>query len=92
MNIKQLIENVRSSALKNGEIGLAAACTGKSRINNLCASVDDIVDAFDDMDVEDEVNAIGECALELILLSEVLGHSFEECLLSAYEHYYKKQN
>jgi hypothetical protein len=91
MNIEQLIEDMRSWGLKNGKLNLASTCTVRETINNLCASVDDIADAFDDMDVEDEVNAIGECALELILLAEVLGHSFEECLLSAYEHY-KKQN
>lgn len=81
---KDKINAVREWGIEKGIIGPNGKATESTQLNKLIEEVEELVDAVCNNDRDEKIDAIGDCTVVLILLSEIIGVPFEECLESAY--------
>ena len=78
------INAVREWGIEKGIIGPKCKATEKTQLNKLLEEVEELVEAVCKNDRDEKIDAIGDCTVVLILLAELIGVPFEECLSSAY--------
>ena len=83
--IQDTINDVRAWGVDKGIIGPNGKATEQTQLNKLIEEVEELVDAVLHNDRDEKIDAIGDCTVVLILLSEIIGAPFEECLESAYQ-------
>jgi NTP pyrophosphatase (non-canonical NTP hydrolase) len=84
MNTQEQIELVRDWGRNKGIIGPNGKATEQTQYVKLVEEVDEFREAMIENCIDEKIDAIGDCAVVLILLSEIIGVSFEDCLESAY--------
>lgn len=80
----ETIYMVREWGRSKGIIGLEGKATEQSQFNKLMEEVQELRDAIDTNNHPEKVDAIGDCAVVLVLLADIIGTTFEDCLDSAY--------
>jgi NTP pyrophosphatase (non-canonical NTP hydrolase) len=83
--IQDTINDVRAWGVDKGIIGPNGKATERGQLNKLIEEVEELVEAVCENDRDEKIDAIGDCTVVLILLSEIIGVPFEECLDSAYQ-------
>ena len=84
-NIEEKIDLVREWGIDKGIIGPNGKATEKTQLNKLIEEVEELVDAVTTDNESEKIDAIGDCTVVLILLSELIGVPFESCLDTAYQ-------
>ena len=84
MEIHELIEATREWGKSRGIIGANGKGTEQSQFNKLLEEVGELSGAIRENDQVEKIDAVGDCAVVLILLAEIIDVPFEECLASAY--------
>ena len=85
MNIQTQIDLVRDWGTTKGIIGANGTGTEKAQTMKLIEEVEELVEANFKNDHDEKIDAIGDCTVVLILLADIIGVSFEDCLESAYQ-------
>ena len=85
MNIQTQIDLVREWGTSKGIIGTNGTGTEKAQTMKLIEEVEELVEANFKDDHDEKIDAIGDCTVVLILLADIIGVSFEDCLESAYQ-------
>ena len=85
MNIQTQIDLVRDWGKTKGIIGANGTGTEKAQTMKLIEEVEELVEANFKNDHDEKIDAIGDCTVVLILLADIIGVSFEDCLESAYQ-------
>tara|TARA_R110000772_G_scaffold255948_1_gene372296 strand:- start:97 stop:408 length:312 start_codon:yes stop_codon:yes gene_type:complete len=85
MNIQTQIDLVRDWGTSKGIIGTNGTGTEKAQTMKLIEEVEELVEANFKDDHDEKIDAIGDCTVVLILLADIIGVSFEDCLESAYQ-------
>ena len=85
MNIQTQIDLVREWGKTKGIIGANGTGTEKAQTMKLIEEVEELVEANLKNDYDEKIDAIGDCTVVLILLADIIGVSFEDCLESAYQ-------
>ena len=85
MNIQTQIDLVREWGTKRNIIGTEREATENGQLIKLLEEVRELVDAVHENDHDEKIDAIGDCTVVLILLAEIIGVSFEDCLETAYQ-------
>jgi len=85
MNISYTTKLVREWGTAKGIIGLRGSATAETQFSKLLEEVEELRLGIVKDDLDESVDAIGDCTVVLILLAEIIGVPFEECLESAYE-------
>lgn len=85
MNIQTQIDLVREWGTSKGIIGSQGTGTEEAQTMKLIEEVEELVEANFKNDHDEKIDAIGDCTVVLILLAEIVGVSFEDCLESAYQ-------
>ena len=85
MNIQTQIDLVRDWGTTKGIIGANGTGTEKAQTMKLIEEVEELVEANFKNDQDEKIDAIGDCTVVLILLADIIGVSFEDCLESAYQ-------
>ena len=85
MNIQTQIDLVREWGKTKGIIGANGTGTEKAQTMKLIEEVEELVEANFKNDHDEKIDAIGDCTVVLILLADIIGVSFEDCLESAYQ-------
>lgn len=83
--VTALVNSVRQWGLDRNIIGPNSKATIDSQFNKLLEEVDEIRVGIEKKDQGEIIDGIGDCAVVLILLAELVGVKFENCLLTAYE-------
>jgi len=78
------INNVRQWGIDKGIIGPNGKATEHTQFAKLLEEIDELRIGIIKDDEAEKIDAIGDCAVVLILLSEIIGVPFESCLSSAY--------
>ena len=84
MNTQEQINLVRQWGIDKGIIGPNGRATEQAQLTKLIEEVEELTDAVCDNDLDEKIDAIGDCTVVLILLAEIIGVPFEECLSAAY--------
>ena len=84
-NIQKQIDLVREWGTKKGITGPAGQGTEKGQLFKLLEEVEELVDSHHKNDHDEKIDAIGDCTVVLILLADIIGVSFEDCLETAYQ-------
>ena len=82
--IQDTINDVRAWGVEKGIIGPNGKATEHTQFSKLDEEVSELIDAINANDRDEKIDAIGDCTVVLILLSEIIGVPFEECLSIAY--------
>ena len=85
MNIQTQIDLVREWGTNKGIIGPEGQATENGQLIKLLEEVEELVHAVHENDHDEKIDAIGDCTVVLILLAEIIGVSFEDCLETAYQ-------
>jgi NTP pyrophosphatase (non-canonical NTP hydrolase) len=85
MNIQKQIDLVREWGTKKGITGPEGQGTEKGQLFKLLEEVEELVDSHHKNDHDEKIDAIGDCTVVLILLADIIGVSFEDCLETAYQ-------
>ena len=85
MNTQDKINAVREWGVDKGIIGPEGKATEQTQLNKLIEEVEELVDAVVTDNESEKIDAIGDCTVVLILLSELIGVPFESCLDTAYQ-------
>jgi len=85
MTTQEQIELVREWGRDKGIIGPEGKATAMGQHTKLQEEVFELFDAINDDDHDEKIDAIGDCAVVLILLADIIGVSFEDCLETAYQ-------
>jgi len=85
MTTQQQIELVREWGRSKGIIGPEGEATEQTQYNKLIEEVWELRDAITSNDHDEKIDAIGDCAVVLILLADIVGVSFEDCIETAYQ-------
>ena len=85
METHELIEEVRNWGRAKGIIGHTGQATEQSQLTKLLEEVGELQHAIRDNIEHEKIDAIGDCTVVLILLADIIGISFEECLETAYQ-------
>jgi NTP pyrophosphatase (non-canonical NTP hydrolase) len=85
MNIQTQIDLVRDWGKTKDIIGANGTGTEKAQTMKLIEEVEELVEANFKNDHDEKIDAIGDCTVVLILLAEIIGVSFEDCLEKAYQ-------
>ena len=85
MEIHELIEEVRNWGRDKGLIGPGGKATERGQLYKLMEEVGELQQAIRESDESEKIDAIGDCTVVLILLSDIVGIPFEECLDAAYQ-------
>jgi NTP pyrophosphatase (non-canonical NTP hydrolase) len=81
---QHLIDSVRHWGVQKGITGKHGKATCNTQYSKLLEEVAEIGTALDDGSEFDAIDGIGDSAVVLILLAELIGVPFEECLDQAY--------
>jgi NTP pyrophosphatase (non-canonical NTP hydrolase) len=84
-NLEDTIDLVRQWGFDKGIIGKDGKATEKTQLYKLVEEVGELVDAVVTDNESEKIDAIGDCTVVLILLSELIGVPFESCLNTAYQ-------
>lgn len=84
MSITSTTYLIRQWGREKGIIGPEGSATQLSQFSKLLEEANEFLAAYEDSNQEEKVDAIGDCGVVLILLSELIGVPFEDCLESAY--------
>ncbi len=76
---------IREWGKNKGITGPDGSATQLSQFSKLLEEANEFLSAYADNNQEEKIDAIGDCGVVLILLSELIGIPFEECLDSAYQ-------
>ena len=85
METHELIEEVRNWGRAKGIIGHTGQATEQSQLTKLLEEVGELQHAIRDNIEHEKIDAIGDCTVVLILLADLIGIPFEECLDTAYQ-------
>ena len=85
MTTQELIEAIRTWGTERNIIGDNAKATTQTQFVKLLEEVEELNVAIGTSNQVEIVDAIGYCTVVLILLADLAGERFEECLESAYE-------
>lgn len=85
MEIHELINCVREWGIAKGLTGPEGKATERGQLFKLLEEVGELQQAIRTNNKGEKIDAIGDCTVVLILLSEIIGISFEECLDAAYQ-------
>ena len=80
-----LVDLVRQWGLERNIIGPEAKATVASQYEKLLEEVAEIKEGIDSMDQHAIIDGIGDSTVVLILLANLAGVRFEQCLLAAYD-------
>lgn len=83
--MNELISQVRLWGEEKGIIGEGGKSTPASQFEKLVEEVMEVQDGIESQDQHAIIDGIGDCTVVLILLSELIGVSFEDCLQAAYD-------
>ena len=78
-------DNIRQWGVDKGLIGPGGKATTMGQIDKLYEEVHETVDAVSKSDGPAIQDGIGDCAVVLVLLAELCGLRFEDCVQAAYE-------
>ena len=84
MNIEETTYMVREWGRAKGIIGLEGKATERTQLAKLMEEVGELQHAIATDDKPEKIDAVGDCAVVLILLADIIGTPFEDCLESAY--------
>tara|TARA_R110001632_G_scaffold109244_4_gene219447 strand:+ start:454 stop:756 length:303 start_codon:yes stop_codon:yes gene_type:complete len=79
-----ITDKIRQWGIDKGITAAGTTATVASQFNKTLEEVEELKMAILFQDFEETTDAIGDIAVTLILLSELRGVSFEECLQTAY--------
>tara|TARA_R110002012_G_scaffold155160_6_gene316040 strand:- start:4466 stop:4774 length:309 start_codon:yes stop_codon:yes gene_type:complete len=82
--IQDTINKVRAWGADKGITGPEGKATGISQFSKTLEEVNELSDAIEANDLPEIEDAIGDTTVTLILLAELYGLTFEECLEWAY--------
>jgi NTP pyrophosphatase (non-canonical NTP hydrolase) len=85
METHELINCVREWGIAKGLIGPEGKATERGQLYKLMEEVGELKHAIRDNIEHEKIDAIGDCAVVLILLADLIGIPFEECLDTAYQ-------
>ena len=85
METHELSESVRQWGRDKGIIGAQAKGTEFTQLTKLLEEVGELQHAIRDNIEHEKIDAIGDCTVVLILLADLIGIPFEECLDTAYQ-------
>ena len=85
METHELIEAVRQWGRDKGIIGDQAKATERTQLFKLLEEIGELQSAIRTNDQAEKIDAIGDCTVVLILLADLIGIPFEECLDTAYQ-------
>ncbi len=85
MNIQETIDNIRAWGVDKGITGPQAKGTPGGQLSKLYEEMQELEKAYVERDKEEMIDAVGDCTVVLILLSELLSLKYEDCVQSAYE-------
>jgi len=85
MKTDEKIYLVREWGRSKGIIGSDGKATEQSQLAKLMEEVQELQEAIETNDQPEKVDAIGDCTVVLILLADIIGVPFEDCLDSAYD-------
>ena len=85
MEIHELINCVREWGAAKGLTGPEGKATERGQLFKLLEEVGELQQAIRTNNKGEKIDAIGDCTVALILLSEIIGISFEDCLDVAYQ-------
>ena len=82
--IQDTINNVRQWGTQKGITGPEGKATGLSQFRKTLEEVEELCYAIEENELPESKDAIGDTTVTLILLAELYGMTFEECLKWAY--------
>ena len=85
MNIEETTYMVREWGRSKGIIGLEGKATERTQLAKLMEEVGELQHAIKEDIPLEKIDAIGDCAVVLILLADIIGTPFEDCLETAYD-------
>ena len=80
-----LIEDVREWGRDKGIIGPNGKACEVTQLRKLEEEVYELRTSIAVNDHDEKIDAIGDCTVVLILLADIIGVSFEDCLETAYQ-------
>ena len=85
MTTQQQIELVREWGRDKGIIGPNGKATECTQFDKLREEMAELRFAISTNDHYEKIDAIGDCTVVLILLADIIGVPFEDCLETAYQ-------
>ena len=85
MTTQEQIELVREWGRDKGIIGPEGKATEHTQFAKLLEEVQELRMGIITDDHPEKIDAIGDCTVVLILLADIIGVSFEDCLETAYQ-------
>ena len=83
--INKVVQNVKEWGIQKGITGETGAGTAARQYRKFLEEAGELGEALISEDSVETIDAIGDCAVVLILLAELKGLNFEDCLQSAYD-------
>jgi NTP pyrophosphatase (non-canonical NTP hydrolase) len=83
--LTHLVSQIRQWGLDRNIIGENAKATVQTQFDKLLEEVEEINVGIKTNDLSEMIDGIGDATVVLILLSELIGVSFETCLVTAYD-------
>jgi NTP pyrophosphatase (non-canonical NTP hydrolase) len=80
-----LVSLIRLWGAERNIIGPSAKATVHSQFQKLLEEVDEVREGIEKNDQHEIIDGIGDCTVVLILLAELAGVKFEQCLVAAYD-------
>ena len=84
MTSDEQISLIRKWGRTKGIIGPDGSGTERTQLYKLMEEVGELQHAIRDNIEHEKIDAIGDCGVVLILLADIIGISFEDCLDTAY--------
>jgi NTP pyrophosphatase (non-canonical NTP hydrolase) len=84
MEVHESIKAVRQWGREKGITGEGGCGNPQAQFEKLMEEAEELRVAIRDDNGVEKIDAIGDCTVVLILLADLLGIEFEECLLTAY--------
>jgi NTP pyrophosphatase (non-canonical NTP hydrolase) len=85
MTTQEQIELVREWGRDKGIIGPNGKADEHTQFQKLLEEMGELAEAIRNKNHDEKIDAIGDCTVVLIMLAEIIGVSFEDCLESAYQ-------
>ena len=85
MNIEETTYMVREWGRSTGITGLEGNAPERTQLAKLMEEVGELQHAIKEDIPLEKIDAIGDCAVVLILLADIIGTPFEDCLETAYD-------
>tara|TARA_R110000744_G_scaffold90984_6_gene176599 strand:- start:2306 stop:2608 length:303 start_codon:yes stop_codon:yes gene_type:complete len=82
MEIQETINNIRAWGLEKGITGTNGS--QKAQLAKLLEEVGELQHAIKTDNRDEKIDGVGDCTVVLILLSELMGLPFEQCVDTAY--------